>query len=280
MTIKLSTRTGFAAIPNDFLQDKNISIEAKGTAAFLQSLPEGWRVQAWYVQRELNYGERVWQKVAKELKDCGYLKYYPGGLPGGSHYEFNIWQYETKLIEPGNDKMSAPGGNDKMSAPLKSGARKMSSHINKLDPKKETNTQKQINNTPIPPKGDFLTLDLITETFERWWDQYPNKKGKEKAFISFRKLCKNLDMQGLEGLLMSMMDGLVSHIHEEYHHREIAKLYPDMDVFYPTWPHGSTWINQKRWLDVYETDGDKIYEKLRRQQPAKQKTFRFRTSTV
>ena len=189
--MRLNTKTGFAAIPNDFLQNPSISIEAKGTAAFLQSLPDEWKVQAWYVQRELGYGERVWQKVAKELKECGYLTYITGGKigekKGGSYYEFSIWKYETKLTEPESDKMSGPIniGNDKMSAPTNIGARKMSSHIKKLTSNKETNNENNnkqgavvvpLHEIEIKAQKYNIKLDVINRYRKQYGDNYVIEK--------------------------------------------------------------------------------------------------------
>jgi hypothetical protein len=94
-----NTRTGFAAVPNDFLRDKKISVQAKGTAAFLQSLPHGWKIHKDWVQKELGFKQRLWTKIAKQLVQHGCLKMYQGGAEGGSYYTFSFWNYEDSFLK-------------------------------------------------------------------------------------------------------------------------------------------------------------------------------------
>ncbi len=132
---------------------------------------------------------------------------------------------------------------------------------------KEEETNKETNKDikpPKPPKGGSLSY-LVEDVFERFWGMYPNKKGKEKAKQSFMKLTKSKSKDEIEELTKKMTEGLLCHLVECKHHDDIQKLNPTWKVFYPSWPHGSTWINQKRWLDEYETNGEEINERLKGQ---------------
>jgi hypothetical protein len=94
------TRTGFTSLPNKFIQDKSISVEAKGTAAFLQSLPHGWQIHPNWVKEQLGYKRKVWARVANELIEYGCLERYVGGKDGGTYYTFDLWNYQENFLKP------------------------------------------------------------------------------------------------------------------------------------------------------------------------------------
>lgn len=85
--------------PSDFLRNKKISAEAKGTASFLQDLPKNWKIHPLWIQDQLGYGKKVWMRVAKELIEYGCLKYFKGGKESGSHYSFGFYEDAHKDLE-------------------------------------------------------------------------------------------------------------------------------------------------------------------------------------
>lgn len=79
--------------------------------------------------------------------------------------------------------------------------------------------------------------DALESDFEKLWQLYPNKKGKELALKAYKKSIKagatNKEIQ----------NGIVK-LKKEIAFKETDKKYI---------PHGGTWFNQKRWEDDYET---------------------------
>lgn len=77
----------------------------------------------------------------------------------------------------------------------------------------------------------------LSEDFGKLWKLYPRKKGKQKAFKSYKKAIK----KGITN--KQIQDGIVAMIRE-------AKLNGTSEQFLP---YGSTWFNQESWDDEYST---------------------------
>lgn len=82
----------------------------------------------------------------------------------------------------------------------------------------------------------------LSERFESIWKEYPNKKSRKVAFNAYKKAVKKgvTDEEILEGL---------NNYKEHLAANEWLK---------PA--HGSTWFNQERWNDDYETNSSKPQE--------------------
>lgn len=79
----------------------------------------------------------------------------------------------------------------------------------------------------------------LKQRFEDLWNQYPNKKGKPKAFTAYKSAIKagTTDSEIAKGI--------------ENYKREIEIKRTDKQYI----AHGSTWFSQKRWLDEYDLVG-------------------------
>lgn len=80
---------------------------------------------------------------------------------------------------------------------------------------------------------------VLSDRFDNLWKQYPNKKGKPKAFTAYKKAIKagTTDDEILKG---------IENYKQEIEIKRTAKQYI---------AHGSTWFSQKRWLDEYDLVG-------------------------
>ncbi len=105
---------------------------------------------------------------------------------------------------------------------------------------KSSTDEDSINNNQISPKTSSLSKKelekQLTKEFDKLWEYYPNKKGKEEArkkYISARKdgVTYELIAQGLKNYL--------NYIKSENIELKYIK-------------HGSTWFNQKCWNDDYK----------------------------
>ena len=84
--------------------------------------------------------------------------------------------------------------------------------------------------------SDKPNESVLSERFDSLWKQYPNKKGKPKAFTAYKSSIKagTTDDEILKGI--------------ENYKQEIEIKRTDKQYI----AHGSTWFNQKRWLDEYD----------------------------
>lgn len=157
--IVLNTRTPFAQVPNDFLQNSNVSLEAKGMGSFLQSLPAGWQIHPKWIRQNTGAGERVWRKIAKELIEYGCLKLVKGGNDvKGSYYLFSFYDYYQppmlrKLDEPTSKPQNMPRTTFctcRHDSPRTTfcECRKMSSLINKQEQQNKKTVSKKHNKDP------------------------------------------------------------------------------------------------------------------------------------
>ena len=99
---------------------------------------------------------------------------------------------------------------------------------------KEIDTDKEKNEP-----ANKLADNELQQRFDILWKQYPNKKGKPKAFTAYKKSIKagTTDDDILKGI--------------ENYKQEIKIKRTDKQYI----AHGSTWFSQKRWLDEYDLVG-------------------------
>lgn len=89
----------------------------------------------------------------------------------------------------------------------------------------------------IEKSNNKPSIKELTERFNSLWKEYPNKKGKEKAFKSYQKAIKD-----------SVTDETIKQGIENYI-QEIQFKRTDKQYI----AHGSTWFGNRRWNDEYET---------------------------
>jgi len=83
-------------------------------------------------------------------------------------------------------------------------------------------------------------VELFEDSFSKFWDLYPSKIGKKTAHDSFLKIPFDTD----NSLLDKLLSGIQNRIKYE---KEL-----DDKEFIPQWPHPSTYLNNRRWEDVFE----------------------------
>ena len=86
-----------------------------------------------------------------------------------------------------------------------------------------------------------LSEPQLKADFDSIWKEYPNKKGKAKAFTSYKKAIKD----GVDN--QTIIDGISAYKKEI----EIKRTEPEYIA------HGSTWFGQQRWEDDYQTNQNK-----------------------
>lgn len=71
--LKKKQKSNYTMISNSFLQDNNLSYEARGMAASLLSRPEDWVINISNLMAEGNIGRDKVKKIIQELVDNGYM---------------------------------------------------------------------------------------------------------------------------------------------------------------------------------------------------------------
>ena len=90
---KLKILNRYATIPNQLLNDKSISLKAKGMYAFIQSKPDDWDFSAEKISHQLKEGLPTVQSTLKELEQNGYLHRFRFQNKKG------YWDVEYELFE-------------------------------------------------------------------------------------------------------------------------------------------------------------------------------------
>ena len=71
---KLQIKNRYAVTPNELLNNKEISLKAKGLFAFLQSKPDNWSFSAEKIALQLKEGVKTVRTTLRELESFGLLE--------------------------------------------------------------------------------------------------------------------------------------------------------------------------------------------------------------
>ena len=85
-----------------------------------------------------------------------------------------------------------------------------------------------------PVSGNYLFL--LKEKFEKFWELYPNKKSKEKAWTAFQALNPS------EALYLQMRIAIFEQIDFYQNQQQLGH-------WMPAWKYPSNWLNEKCWQD-------------------------------
>lgn len=84
-------KVNFTQVPNEVLENPNLSLKAKGLYAYLFSKPDGWQFFISVLAKDLQESHPQVRKIVKELIDNGYIirkQFNENGKFGGIIYEF------------------------------------------------------------------------------------------------------------------------------------------------------------------------------------------------
>jgi len=162
---KLIIKNRYSVIPNDLVNNPEISLRAKGLFAFIQSKPDGWDFSADRISNQTKEGLQAVISALKELEKSGYL------LRERFQNEQGHWGVNYILKE--NPTTENPTiGNPPIGNP---GIGKATNNIKKETKKKEVVKKKEF--------GDFFGIKTTyslnpvrNELFEKWIKYKKEKK--------------------------------------------------------------------------------------------------------
>lgn len=128
---------GFAKIPHDLLNDKNISLNAKGLYVFMEGKPPIWNFTIRSMAKQLKEGETAIGNALNELKQSGWISYTKHSNGKGVYHLF--WSANPEAANPNQ-------GNPNQGYPMKGKPQRIS--------KKEP-IVKQIDKEPLSSKPDI-----------------------------------------------------------------------------------------------------------------------------
>jgi hypothetical protein len=205
----------YGSSPRKLLEDKNISLKAKGIYAFMECKIDGWNFTASSMATQLKESRKTILVAMQELKATGWLTYHKN-KDGSGVYEL-IGNYVISP-KPENDTMALQSHSPKS-------ARSKNDTVQKKDciNKKDCSNKNDLNNKN---KRDI-------DRFEDFWNVYPKKRNKAGSRDKWK--LKNLD---------SLADQLIADV--------LLRVTDDKRWVDGFIPDPLTYINQERWNDEVE----------------------------
>jgi len=68
------SRGRWEALPVSLIQDDRLPYDTRGFAIWITCLPDGWEIRVDALRRRAKIGKQRWERMARELDACGYLK--------------------------------------------------------------------------------------------------------------------------------------------------------------------------------------------------------------
>jgi len=183
----------FTQIPNDWLRDSNLSFKARGLLALLMSHREGWSLSVNTLAAQNQEGKDAIRSAIEELEKRGYL-YRTQSNEGGKFGEA-LWITQ----DPADLPMAGFPTTDNPT------------------PKNTNNQEEQFKN------------NKEQELFDEFWNAYPKKLDKAKAFRAFRSALKRATFEDI-------MAGVIAY-------RNDPKRNPDFTKYPASWLNAESWEN-------------------------------------
>jgi hypothetical protein len=194
---KLIIKTKYSVIPNDLVNNLEISLKAKGLFAYIQSKPDGWDFSAERIAKYLKEGLQSVSSALKELEKSGYL------IRQKKQNEWGHWEIEYVLNEIPAPENPAPGnpvyGNPTYGNPM---------------PGKHLNNTKQLN---IKQDYKEIVKTRRDDIFDLWFKYKAEKKQKytESGKIALLKKWDHITDDQLDDFINHSMANNYSGIFEK-----------------------------------------------------------------
>lgn len=174
--IRNKSKECFTVISNNIFKDKSLSLKGRGMLVTLLSLPDNWEFSENGLEKIFNDGITAIRSALKELEEKGYLLRTKHRNEKGQFY--SEWMiFETSTSE--NPHWKNRGG--------------------KTDSDNHTqlNTNiKEVNNICPSKDEQDSSLKELADNFNKIWDIYPRKEGKNDAFNHYKAWLRGKEYAG------------------------------------------------------------------------------------
>lgn len=172
----------YTIMSNYHLRDKELSLKSKGLLSFMLSLPDDWDYSLNGLTKVLKENETAVDNSLRELKKYGYLK-VDKLLPN---------QTNSKKIEYIYNVYEQPVGSQ--------GVGFLGVEKQGVENQTQINTNKQntkkINNICSSDDEQDSKLKELADNFDKIWQLYPRKDGKNTAFNHYKSWLKGKKYAG------------------------------------------------------------------------------------
>ncbi len=167
----------FGAVPNELLNNPDISFKAKGLFAYLNSKPDNWDFSVEGIASQVKEGIDSVRAGIHELESFGYLKRIK------HQNEKGFWEIDYMLFEYPMKEESSLG---------KSNEGKPTKQYKKEDTKKEYTKKEEI--PPLSPQGETEGVDFrgLKDAVQLWLKYKAEKKQKYKSNSSVQAMINKL----------------------------------------------------------------------------------------
>ena len=244
MIIRVNKTKNYTVMSNAHLQDKRLSLKAKGLLSMMLSLSEEWNYSVAGLAAISKENETAIKTALGELKVCGYLvitKKMPHQTRSGRiEYEYDIYELPQTAGKQEVEKQEVEN------LPLENQGLENLGQLNtkELNTKelstKEENTNEK--SADALPSTDAASLEA---EFDILWKLYPRKEGKSNALKDYIKARKDKKNPVTMEEVQRGIERYVKYITAAKTERRFIK-------------QGSTWFHQRCWEDEYQgvnTDG-------------------------
>jgi len=234
---EVQLRKNFTVMSNHHLQNKGLSLKAKGMLSYMLSLPDDWDYSVGGLASNNKEGKAAVRSALVELEEAGYLirrqcRSELGGFAGNQYIVYEL-PYDKTEGTPSCENCTT----DEDDAPLCGFA---STENPSAGNRTQLSTNLPSTNLTKPPKAPRggrrrreakKEPDWKPESFEWFWAFYPRGESKQAAINAWDKL------QPDDALIDLMAKALSAQKEREDWQRGIGI------------PYAATWLNQRRWTD-------------------------------
>ena len=190
----------FTQIPNAWLRDSRLSFKARGLLASVMSHTQGWSLTIGQLATQNQEGKDAIRSAIAELEQFGYL----------SREQINENGRFGEVIWTTHDPSATPVAD----YPLSENPLSENPHYKNNNPKEE-----QVKNT-------YAHLE---ELFNEFWNAYPRKLDKAKAFRAFKSALNRAKFEDI-------LAGVIAY-------RNDPKRNPDFTKYPASWLNADSWEN-------------------------------------
>lgn len=233
--IRVEKTKNYTVMSNYHLQDKNISLKAKGLLSYMLSLPEYWEYSIAGLAAICKEGPDCIRTTIKELENAGYItrsrERTENGQLGGIDYTVREHPVKTEKPKLENPMQDVPEQD--------TSAQDKPTEIKTIPIKDESIKNVSKNSLTPPASGECEVKQSKRDIeFESFWQAYPRKKNKIAARKAFDKV---------KVPLQTLLDAIDRQKRSTQWSKDGGQFIP-----YP-----ASWLNKGAWDDEPEIEYDR-----------------------